>query len=289
MITYREKLYKKPVHEFSADVTVECYVHERYDEITKRKRPVMVVFPGGGYEFTSRREAESIAVAYYSRGYNAYVCNYTVGSGRCRRNNPLLDAAAAVKYARDMAEEHNNDTDRVAVVGFSAGGHLAGFIATSFTEKWLSDALETDTESIRVNAAVLCYPVVTGGIYAHRGSFNALLGADADEKAISDASLENRITEACPPMFIWTTVTDDAVPAQNSLLLAKSLADKKIPYELHIFPHGRHGLALADWQSAPDWDTDRVYILDDVAEWMEMSSKWLDKSVFKISEEKTGI
>lgn len=286
MTVQNNRLYQTPCHKYSDEVTIDCYIHEPNIEITKRKRPVMVVFPGGGYEFTSRREAESIAISYYSKGYNAYVCNYTVGSGRCERNNPLLDAAAAVKYVRDHAAEHNNDTDRVAVIGFSAGGHLAGFIATSYTEQWLADALGTDSDTIKVNAAILCYPVVSGGEYAHRGSFDALLGKDADEKAIFDASLENRVTKSCPPMFIWTTMSDDAVSAQNSLLMAKALADKKIPYELHVFPHGKHGLSLADWQSAPDWDAERAYILPDVAKWFEMSVDWLDNTVFGISRQK---
>ncbi len=286
MILQSNKLHQIPCHKYSDEVTVDCYIHEQNAEITKRKRPVMVVFPGGGYEFTSRREAECIAISYYSKGYNAYVCNYTVGSGRCERNNPLLDAAAAIKYTRDHAAEHNNDTDRVAVIGFSAGGHLAGFISTSYHEKWLTDALNTDADTIKVNAAVLCYPVVSGGEYAHRGSFDALLGKDADAQAIAGASLENRVTESCPPMFIWTTMSDDAVPAQNSLLMAKALADKNIPYELHIFPHGKHGLSLADWQSAPDWDTERAYILPDVAKWFDMSVDWLDNSSFGISRQK---
>jgi len=248
----------------------------------------MIVFPGGGYAFTSRREAECIAIAYYAAGYNAYVCNYTVGIDKCHRNAPLMDAAAAVAFARRHAKEDNNDPNRIAVIGFSAGGHLAGFISTSWQEKWLAEAVGATNDEIKVNATVLGYPVVSAVNHPHSGSFVNLLGDGATQEQLLDVSLENRVTKDTPPAFIWTTANDDAVPSVNSLVYAAALAVNNIPYEIHVFPDGRHGISVATWETNPVWDREHNYQNADIARWVQWSVDWLDKQVFKISAEKVN-
>ncbi len=280
MITKNVKLYETPMHEFSDEVTLDIYVHEPYEEITKTKRPVMIVFPGGGYAFTSRREAECIAISYYAQGFNAYVCNYTVTEEKCRKVNPLIDAANAIAYARRHAAEHNNDPDKLAVIGFSAGGHLACHIAVSCHSMEVARMAGFDsTDDIKVNAAVLGYPVISGTNHPHDGSFVQLLGQNRTEEELKAYSLENLVTPDCPPMFIWSTSADDCVPCQNALCLANALADVNVPFELHVFPYGKHGLSLANWETNPDWSLERDYDLPYDARWLKWSIMWLNECV----------
>lgn len=281
MITKNIKLYDAPVHDFSDDVTLDIYVHEPYEEITRTKRPVMVVFPGGGYGFTSRREAECIAISYYAQGFNAYVCNYTVTEEKCRQVNPLIDAANAVAYARRNAELHNNDPEKIAVIGFSAGGHLACHIAVSCHSDQVAHMAGLESAAdIKVNAAVLGYPVISGVDHPNEYSFIQLLGRNRTEEQLKAYSLENLVTPACPPMFIWSTSDDDCVPCHNSLRLATALANAKVPYEMHVFPSGKHGLSLANWETNPDWSPTHDYELPYVARWLQWSVKWLTECAF---------
>lgn len=269
------QLHKKEIYDGAFDVKLEIMTHRDSPELTKGKRPVMVVFPGGGYQFTSDREAEPIASAYFAHGYNCFVLRYVCGKG-AKAPNPLLDAAAAIAHVRLNADKYNIDPNRIAVIGFSAGGHLAGFIATQWHRKVISETLGIENELCKPNAAILSYPVITTNVSTHMESFDTLLGNEKSDELIKMVNLDENVDLRTCPCFIWHTATDDAVPVANSLSFARALTDKGISCELHIFPMGKHGLSRANAETAPDWATDE-YIIPYVARWIDWSVKWLEE------------
>ena len=131
-------------------------------------------------------------------------------------------------------------------MGFSAGGHAACSAGLFWQEEFVREALGIRHEEARPNGMVLCYPVINSGKYAHQGSFRCLLGENPDPALLEKVSLEKQVTENAPQAFLWHTAEDEAVPVENSLLLAMALREKGIPVELHVYPHGGHGLSLGD-------------------------------------------
>ncbi len=272
------QLHETEIYDGALDVHIELMIHARSVEITNRRRPAMVIFPGGGYAFTSDREAEPIASAYFAAGYNTFTVRYICGE-KAKINNPLYDAAAAIAHVRTNAEKYCIDPDRIAVIGFSAGGHLAGYISTSWHRQEIADKLGIDNQLCKPNAAVLCYPVITNNVPTHKDSFDNLLGADRSLELENSANLDMLVDEHTCPCFIWHTATDTCVPVANSLAMAKALTDKGIRCELHIFPEGPHGLGRATAEAAPDYDIDG-YHLPYVARWTEWSLTWLEQTFY---------
>ncbi len=206
--------------------------------------PTIVVFPGGGYGMVSEKEGDPVARWLNAAGFTAIVVTYRVAPHQYP--SALRDAVRAVRLARTHAAEWGVRPDRLAAMGFSAGGHLAGSLATLGEEV----ALMGDDELIdvlpRPNALVLCYPVVTMvEPSAHEGSVRNLLGDRVPDARRAEWSLERRVTADTPPTFLWHTAPDEPVPVENSLLFATALASHGVPFALHVFPTGEHGLNLA--------------------------------------------
>jgi len=232
-------------------------------------RSAMLVIPGGGYaSVCSDREGEPIALAFMPYGYNCFVLHYTVKKEPFPSH--LIQASKAIKYIKDNAERYNIDPDKVFAVGFSAGGHLAATVGTLWHGKE-SEKYFGDTEKVKPNGLILSYPVISGGEYAHRGSFNNLLGEGRmnDEKWIDYLSLENRVDEKTPRTFLWHTNGDTAVPCENSLFFALELRKHGVPLELHIFEKGPHGIATANTLT-----NERDFALR-TQSWLEMSADWV--------------
>ena len=188
-----------------------------------RKRPSVLVIPGGGYEMTSDREAEPIAMQFLAAGFNAFVLRYSVKPSIFPV--ALLEAAEAMRRIRTHADEWHCDADAIAAIGFSAGGHLAANLATSASDDVLA-AHGYDADAVRPNGLMLAYPVVTSGPLAHRGSFDALLGdRKADPEALDAVSIEKHIDAKTPPVFVWHTVPDDCVPGQRHRTVCAGLAE----------------------------------------------------------------
>ncbi len=259
-------------------VTLTTYLLDDKKEYSKHLHPAMVVFPGGGYGFLSDREAEPIALAYLAAGFQTFVLNYSIAntSSTPKVYGPLLDGSMAIAYIRDHAEEWCIDPDQIAVVGFSAGGHAACYLGTHWQDDIVSEKLGIAYGKNRPNAMVLCYPVITSGEKAHRGSFNNLLEDKKDDPAmLLYTSLEKQVSENTPPAYLWHTASDQAVPVENSLLFAAALSEKKIPYELHIYPEGVHGLSLVNDLVTTE---EKCPCMDYVARWFDESVKWLKKT-----------
>lgn len=232
----------------------------------KRKRPAVLVCPGGGYGFCSEREAEPVALQYMAAGMHAFVLDYAIAPAN-HYPEPQNNAFDAIKLIREHAEEWGIDENKIAVCGFSAGGHLAGSVATM----WDDEPFATADKSNRPNAAILSYPVITSDEeVAHIGSFINL--CDGDKELMKKMSLETRVTEKTPPCFLWHTFTDGCVPVENSLIFALALKKAGVSCELHIFPEGPHGLSIANSDTAGDGNM----IVERVQDWVELSVKWLN-------------
>ena len=243
-------------------VELETYLTDNRAVEAGRRKPLMLVFPGGAYAYRSDREAEPVALRLTSLGIQAVIVRYSVAPARYPK--ALEEAAEAVAYAHAHAEEWLCDPKMVAVMGFSAGGHAAAHIGLKWHQMPQGAACRPD-------AMILGYPVITSGRFAHRGSFDNLLGESATEVQLERLSLENTVNENTPATFIWHTQADDAVPVENSLLFVNALQEAHIKTEFHLFPNGPHGLSLADNTTS----VSACLIDPNVAVWIDMAVRFV--------------
>ncbi len=256
-----------------AEGYLTSYIIERNKEFSaKRFRPAMLVIPGGGYSMVSAREEEPIALYYLSQGFDAFTLKYSVAP--IAYPYQLLEGCMAMAYIRESAEKFGIDKEHVSAIGFSAGGHLCGMLATMSKEKEIEEFLGNKVALCRPNAVILSYPVITAGLHSHAGSINNL--SAGKEEIIKKISLENSVTEKSSPAFIWTTANDGTVPCENSLLIASAYKKAGVPFELHIFEEGVHGLSLA---------TKEVNTPNEPCEiWKQASVTWLKNRGFEIKD-----
>ncbi len=233
------------------DCTLTTYIHSPSDELAAPPRRALIVCPGGGYGGLSDREAEPIALRFAAEGMNVFILRYSVGE-RAANDAPLIEGALAVKHVREHAAAYNINPNTVFVIGFSAGGHCAAMCGTLWNDPVVREALGIDRGEApkginKPTATILSYPVITGGPYAHRYSINMLVGGPSEGTPGAERySLELSVNADTAPAFIWHTYSDDCVPVQNSLLYANAMAAAGVPFELHIYPDGPHGLSLCN-------------------------------------------
>ena len=222
------------------------------------RRPLVLVVPGGGYTHVSPREGDPVALQFAAAGYHTAVLHYAVRES-ARDALPMRQLAQAIGLVRQHAEQWNILPDQIALCGFSAGGHLA-----------LSGAvwdIPGMADQPRPNALLLAYPVVTAGKYAHRDSFVQLTGTQ-DVAAHQRFTLEDKITPATPPVFVWHTMEDETVPVENALLLLSALHKAGVPCEVHLFEKGCHGTSI----STPEVDADSAHR----HHWVKLAVEWLN-------------
>lgn len=248
------------------------------DEIGARIRPSIVICPGGGYKFWSKREGEPVAIRFMGLGYAAFLLDYSINT---KFPTPLIEAAMAVAYVKEHTEKYKL-SGQVAAIGFSAGGHLAGMLATLFDTEEVVDALGKHAANARPDAVVLSYAVITTSIHTHGGTASVISGGDP--KLAARLSVENRVNEKSVPAFIWHTGEDDAVPVENALLLASAYRKVGVPFELHIFEKGWHGLSLISPETCDMTEKDRA--IAHVGRWMELAAAWLTSRGFVVKFEK---
>jgi len=237
-------LYEKiPLSEKNEEAYLETFVTEVSDPACDG----MLIIPGGGYGgVCSDREGYPIAYAFCSRGVNCFVLHYSVNRKGVFPDQ-LIEASRAMKHIKENAEKYRVNPDRIFTVGFSAGGHLAGSLGTLWHLPEVQKAVGGPEGINRPAGMVLCYPVITGFEHAHKGSFyNLLCNDNPTDEEIAKVSLEKQVSDKTVPAFLMHTADDECVPVQNALIMAEALTEKKIPYEVHIYPHGPHGLALAN-------------------------------------------
>ncbi len=240
----------------------------KYSE--KRKRPTVLIIPGGGYSFVSEREAEPIAMRFLAKGYNAAVLYYTCAPARYPLQ--LIEALTAIRHLRSICEEYHGAKNMLFVCGFSAGGHLAASAGLFWNGKDAENYFE-DTAGLRPDGLILAYPVITSEQgNRHLNSFRKLLGDKdaADPEKLAAQSLEKHVTEDAPPTFIWSTFDDKLVPCENTMCFAKALREHGVPFEMHIYEKGWHATATGDRVTVEEpWKMN-------VGGWIELASAWID-------------
>ncbi|MFA5835718.1 MAG: alpha/beta hydrolase [Bellilinea sp.] len=225
--------------------TLTAYLQEPSEALPNvRIRPAVMICPGGAYRYCSDCEGEPIALAFLAAGYQAFVLRYSVAD-QAAFPKPLNDAEAALELIRSRAEQWGVAPDKIAVCGFSAGGHLAAALGTM--------------GRVRPNALILAYPCILD-------SMSAIMPAPIP-------SLERNVTDRTPPTFIFATSADERVPVDNSLQFAAALRHACVPFELHIFQNGGHGLALATSVTSAG---EEKYIDNDAAQWFDLCLHWLE-------------
>ena len=224
-------------------VTLTTYLQEPSEVLPNvLVRPAVMICPGGAYRYCSDREGEPIALAFLGVGYQAFVLRYSVAD-QAAFPKPLNDAEAALELIRSRAEEWGVDPVKIAVCGFSAGGHLAAALGTM--------------GRVRPAALILAYPCILD-------SMSEIMPAPIP-------SLEREVTAQTPPTFIWATAADERVPVENSLQFAAALDHAQVPFELHIFQNGGHGLALATEVTSGG---EQRHIDPDAAQWFDLCLRW---------------
>jgi acetyl esterase/lipase len=211
----------------------------------------MVVCPGGSYVGLAPHEGAAYAHWLNLQGIAAFVLKYRLGSAGYRHPRMLEDAARALRLVRFHAAEWKLDPKRIGIIGSSAGGHLASTLLTHFDAGQTDAADPIDRVSCRPDLGVLCYPVITMGEKTHQQSRENLLGKHPSRALIRELSNQLHVTRETPPCFIFATYDDAAVPVENSLEFAVALRQAKVPFELHIYEHGAHGLGLGTKSADP--------------------------------------
>jgi len=292
------------LYEDRKEVTLTAYVLEDSPEMLNgKKRPAILICPGGAYLSCSDREAEPVAMRFASMGYHAFVLRYsTYGEGKqefldfskplpikehCQHPMPMLEIGKALFIIRDHAEKWSVDTDKLILCGFSAGAHNAAMYATNWHTQAVAQHFYEEKEILRPAALILGYTLSDyvymkesfergASAYAElfKVSNTAFLGdSDPSDACLDSVSPARHVTENTPPTFLWATAADEMVPVQHSLRMAHALADKKIPFEMHIFEEGSHGLSLSTQASAGA----KTQIYPNAAKWIDFVGGWLEK------------
>lgn len=284
------------------DVTLTCYLHENADAaVADIVRPAIVICPGGAYLNCSPREGEPVALRFAAMGYHTFVLRYSTYSGQSNffvepghmlepkpeRQFPaaLRDLGLAFLVLGEHAEEWNLDMDRVAICGFSAGAHNCAMYSVYWNSQLLTDHFGKPAEAFRPAAAILGYGFSDYRLMLRNDSdpgmatlsINcnlAFLGVETPDAVLLDtASPVLHVGRHTPPTFIWGTAADPLVPTENSAIYAAACARAGVPFEIHIFEEGIHGLSLADQATADCL----MSVEPDAAKWVELCECWLKK------------
>lgn len=260
------------LHDNFPEANLISYVIDNSQELQAPPRRAILILPGGGYGFLSDREGEPMARLFMAAGMNAFVLKYGV-KGNSLFPRPLIQASLAMKHIRDNAQKYNIDPDHVYVIGFSAGGHLAASLGTLWHRSDLLAGYDIPYGINKPTGMILSYPVISSGQYAHKGSFYNILGTNTPtEEQLKLYSIELVADEKAAPAFIWHTYSDKTVPVENALLMASALREHKVPFELHIFPEGPHGIALSTDETSKgkiEWANPHV------ANWTKLVTEWI--------------
>ena len=252
----------KTVSFHALDGVVRGYIQEDYDTLQAHKvRPALIICPGGAYVWCSPREEDPPAFAFLSMGYQVFILEYS-GAEKAADYRPLRELADAVRQVRENADEWHIDPDKIAVMGFSAGGHLAASLGAFWNDPEVGLPV-----SARPDALVLCYPVISTKEFAHEESAMWVSGKDPTMR--EKMHLPDRVTADYPPTFLWNGGEDDAVPPENSLMLACALKKHGVPFELHLFGSGAHGISMCSQEvETPD---------EACRPWVGLCQTWLNR------------
>lgn len=286
---------------------LETYISKNSEEITTdKKRPTVIICPGGAFLATTDREAEPVAMRFVAQGYNAIVLRYNTYFGKKvtdRKNppkgndksaypQPLFDIAKTMLIVRENAEDWLVDNDKIVLCGFSAGGNVVANLGVHWQDELLKEKFNVSSEMFKPNAIILGYALTDHMVMKKEVPANnegakkfaelankAAFGKEyPSEEELKEASPVNYVTEKVPPIFIWHTADDASVYVANSLGFASTLSKYKVPYELHIFESGVHGSSLCDETTAANEN----HINPECKQWFDLAIKWLKKHDIKL-------
>lgn len=233
-------------------------------------RPAVVVCPGGGYWWCSDREADPVAMKFAAEGYQVFILYYS-----CQENavfpNSLLDLCTAMKFIRENAEKFGVISEKIAVCGFSAGGHLAASLGVYWNDPEIQEKSGCKNGENRPDGLILGYPVISTSWMENDGSLERIIGNNDHETTYKKLNLHKNVTESCPQTFLCHTVRDTIVPVEDSLNFASALIGAGVPCELHIFPNGGHGLSLSNDQVCEDGGDESF------RKWVALAMDWLKR------------
>lgn len=279
------------------------YLQEPNKEIDiNRKSPVMIIVPGGAYMWTSWREEEPIALEFLSKGFSCIVAKYATeglsfydGKHDYSKDpvttfpNPLVDLAKTIAYVRKNADKWSLDKDSVNVIGFSAGGNLTAQLGTYWNTDWLEKLAGKNRKEYQPNSICLAYGAPHMAMTPEKDRYKqtkkfsgpnmidyATLGHNQSQKRIKMVNMIDAVTKDVPPTFIWHTMEDPYVPVASALHFAEQLEEKMVPFELHIYQKGKHGLALADFRT--DSKKDRSQSNKQASSWKRLYLGWLTEN-----------
>lgn len=283
------RCFTLPLREDNPDITLTTYLWDMSPVLTQQPRPAVLICPGGGYNHLSDREAEPIALRFMAMGYQAFVVRYRIHRGEdsdCLYPEAIIDVGRAMLAIRAHAEEWRVDMSRVALCGFSAGGHNALMYATLWNKPVITDALGCQPDDLRPAACIAGYPVTDGSLVwgavpdddPIMGTFRrygvAVTGTEhPTREQIAKASPAMGDASVAPPTFLWATCEDGLVNVRHTLHMAEALSKAGVPFEVHVFEEGGHGLALADQTSS----TVQGQMNSDAAKWIDLCGAWLLK------------
>lgn len=286
------KYFERKIGDKSAKAVF--YLHEPSPEIDpNRKYSTIVVCPGGGYMWTSDREAEPIAMEFFAKGYDCCVVYYsTEGLDAYTKSDllpqnpnstfptPLVELSLSIAILRENSAEWAINSDDISVLGFSAAGNLAGLLSVYWSEPWLEKLTGKSCKLYKPNAAILAYAVLDFTPYINEKDDQnnmVVLGITgklhASKEALEEVSPVKHINKNTPRTFIWCTMQDPIVPVENSLEYAVAMRKAKIPFELHIYEKGKHGLALADWRTDSKANHSQSNV--QASSWIALADRWI--------------
>ena len=277
-----------PLREGRPEITLTAYLWDAVPDLPAQPRPAVLICPGGGYMYLSNREAEPIALRFMAMGYQAFVVRYSIyqEGGGCLYPDAIIDVGRAMQAIHSNAQDWQVDAARVALCGFSAGGHNVLMYAQLWDKPVLTDALACPAGMLRPAACIAGYPVTDGSIIwgelpdddptmdlFRRYAF-AIMGTEhPSEEQVRAASPALGDASSMPPTFLWATSEDGLVNVRHTLHMAEALSRAGVPFEVHIFEQGGHGLALADQTTS----NQRHELNADAAKWIDLCGAWLLK------------
>jgi acetyl esterase/lipase len=215
-------------------------------DATNTAGAAMVICPGGGYAMLAPHEGNDYALWLNQHGVTCFVLKYRLGSHGYHYPAEFQDVTRAVRWVRAHADDYKINPQRIGIMGSSAGGHMASMLVTHFDSGDTNSSDEIERQSSRPDIGILCYPVITMRESTHGGSKANLLGKNPSPELVAKLSSELQVATNTPPCFIWTTFEDKTVPMENSLMFAEALRKDHVPFDLHIYEKGGHGMGLAD-------------------------------------------
>ena len=247
------------------DAPVIGYLHDDHDRLVAHQtRPAVIICAGGCYRWLSPREKDPVALYFTALGYQTFLIEYSVQE-KASSLRPLRELAEAVSFIRANADHWHIEENHIAVLGFSAGGHLAASLGTLWHRKDLGLA-----ENCRPDALILCYPVITTGEFCHQESIDNVTGGD--EQMMELMSLEKQVSDKLPPCFIWHCVGDESVPVENTLLFVTAMQRAGVRYECHLFTDGKHGISMCNQEvETPN---------PRAAAWTDLCKNWLNQEFY---------